>query len=573
LSIGHIRWEFTQPDPVLVREARKAFNVPEVYARILVQRGIVDREIGAPFFNPGFQLLHDPFLMRDMDTAVDRILEQVRRQRPTLVFGDYDVDGTTGASLLFLFLRSLGARVSTYIPDRESEGYGLSPGGIDYAVLIGADLLITCDCGINAHDTVAYARDQGIDVIITDHHIPDTSLPEALAILNPKRPDCDYPFQGLCGAGVAFKLTQALVEKGGHDPELAWQYADLVALGTAADIVPLMDENRIIVSAGLRLMEEHPRPGIAALWQVSGMVGKDLTVGRLVFGIAPKINAAGRLGDAGRAVKLLTTDNHYLAMSMARELVAENTRRQQIQAQTVEEAIFQVNAHHDLDQENALVLWDESWHPGVIGIVAARIRDIYRRPTAIIAVSDSVGKGSLRSMAGFDLYQALTRCKQHLTGYGGHAVAAGLSVSRESLPAFSAAFVALANDQLTPDDLAPRQRVEGECSLSIIDSRFLRFLRSLEPYGPGNMRPVIASRGIEVVGLPRLLGDSAAHLKFQVRQDGATFDAIGFDMADHYEKLLLKQPLDIAYVVEENTWRGNRQVQLHLKDIKLGEST
>lgn len=568
-----LRWEYADPDPGLVRQAQEAFDVPEIYARVLVLRGITSREVGVPFFNPGPDQLHDPFLMKDMDVAVARILNQIDSRRDILVFGDYDVDGTTGASMLALFLRSIGAKVSTYIPSRETEGYGLSRGGIDYAVLIGADLLITVDCAINAFDCIDYAHQKGVDVIITDHHIPDTRLPRAQAILNPKRTDCSYPFKGLCGGGVAFKLALALAEKGGHDPGLVWAHADLIALGTAADIVPLIDENRAIVSAGLKLISQRSRPGIAALWQVSGMAGKELTIGRLVFGIAPKINAAGRLGDAGRAVTLLTTTNHYLAVTMARELVAENTRRQAIQESTVEEAIYQVNAHHDLSRENALVLSGENWHAGVIGIVAARIRDQFHRPTAIIALENGVGKGSVRSAAGFDLYQALTHCREHLLGYGGHAAAAGLSVSKESLPAFADQFVALANAQLSDEQLQPRQRVEGDCPLGLIDSRMLRFLKSLEPHGPGNMRPVFVARGVQAVGSPRLLGESATHLKFKVKQDGVTFDAIGFNMVDHYEKLLLNEPLDIAYVVEENVWRGNRQIQLQLKDIKLSEST
>lgn len=451
------RWEFTHPAPQLIRQARQAFDVPEIYARVLAGRGIVDRMLGAAFFNPGLEQLHDPFLMRDMDRAADRVLTQVRTQQPILIFGDYDVDGTTGAAMLYLFLTSIGARVSTYIPNRETEGYGLSSGGIDYAALIGADLLITCDCGINAVELVARAGEQGIDTIITDHHTPGRVLPTAAAILNPKRVDDTYPFEGLCGGGVAFKLALAVAEKGGYDPDLVWSHADLIALGTAADMVPILDENRVLVKEGLRLIEEQSRPGLSALWQVAGLSGKEVTVGRLVFGIAPRINAAGRLGDASRAVDLLTTQNRYRAMSIARELHTENIRRQIIQEDTVEEAIFQVNAYHDLSREKALVLSHENWHQGVIGIVAARIRDHFHRPTVIVAIEEGIGKGSARSMAGFDLYEALTHCQEHLLGYGGHAVAAGLSVQAESLPAFTERFLAWADDKLTAEQLQPTQ--------------------------------------------------------------------------------------------------------------------
>jgi len=566
-------WDYTEPDPQHLLTAAKAFDVPEIYARILVERGIVSREDGIPFFNADRNRLHDPYLMKGMETAVERIMGQISAGKAMLVFGDYDVDGTTGASMLWLFFKSIGAKVSTYIPNRETEGYGLSRGGVDYAVLIGADLLITCDCGINALEVVAYAASKGVEVIITDHHVPGNELPAAVAILNPKQSDCPYPFKGLCGGGVAFKLALAVAEKGGHEEGLVWQHADLIALGIAADIVPILDENRIIVQEGLELMRERSRPGLAALWQVAGHAGKPITIGRLVFGVAPKINAAGRLGDASRAVQLLTTDNHYQAVNIARDLVAENDRRRRIQEQTVEEAIYQVHSQHDPANEMALVLWKEGWHQGVIGIVAARIRDLFNRPTAIIAVADGVGKGSLRSMAGFDLYKALTACEDLLLGYGGHTVAAGLSVSAEQLEAFARRFTGVANEALSIDRLKPRQLLDGDMDLALIDRRFIRLLDSLEPYGPGNRRPVMASKGVRAAGSPRLVGDRSGHLKCAFSQSGVTLDAIGFDMADHFEKLLLDQPLDIAYVVEENEWQGRTKVQLQLKDIKVGETT
>jgi single-stranded-DNA-specific exonuclease len=569
----NIHWEFTQPDPDLVRLVEQEFNVPEIFARVLTRRGIISREIGTTFFNPDPAQFNDPFLMKDMDVAVERVLAQIKTENPILVFGDYDVDGTTGASMLYLFLKSIGAKVSTYIPSRENEGYGLSLAGIDYASMIGADLLITCDCGISAVEEVAYAREKGIDVLITDHHMPDTTLPQATAILNPKRADCTYPFSGLCGGGVAFKLALAVAEKGGYDTDLVWEHSDLIALGTAADMVPILDENRVLVHHGIGLLQERTHPGLAALWQVAGLSGKEVTVGRLVFGIAPKINAAGRLGDAGRAVKLLTTQNHYLAVSMARELLEENTRRQAIQESTVEDAIFQVHAQHDLSMEKALVLSGEDWHQGVIGIVAARIRDMFHRPTVIIAMENGVGRGSARSMSGFDVHEALTRCKEHLLGFGGHAAAAGLSISQSNLPGFTECFLDWANDNLTEEQLQPRLMIDGECPLSLIDSRFLRFLHSLAPFGPGNRRPVFVSRAVRPAGMPRLVGEACNHLKCSLKQNGTTLDAIGFDMADHFEKLLLNKPLDIAYVVEENEWQGKRTIQLQLKDIKMGEES
>ena len=545
--------------------------MPEIFARVLAYRGIINRDIGATFFNPDPGQLNDPFLMKDMDVAVERVLSQIKADNPILVFGDYDVDGTTGASMLYLFLKSIGAKASTYIPSRENEGYGLSNAGVDYAALIGADLMITCDCGISAVEEVAYAKGKGIDVLITDHHTPDNTLPPALAILNPKQADCTYPFSGLCGGGVAFKLALAVAEKGGYDPDLVWKHSDLIALGTAADMVPILNENRVLVHQGIRLIEQRLRPGLAALWQVAGLSGKEVTVGRLVFGIAPKINAAGRLGYAGRAVNMLTTQNRFLAVSLARELMEENARRQAIQERTVEAAIFQVHAKHDLNVEKALILSSEDWHQGVIGIVAARIRDMFHRPTVIIALENGIGRGSARSMAGFDLYEALSHCQNHLLGFGGHAAAAGLSIDHRRLPEFISCFLDWANDNLAMEQLRPSLTIEGECPLNLIDSRFLRFLHSLAPFGPGNRRPLFVSRAVKPVGMPRLVGDAANHLKCSFKQNGSTFDAIGFDMADHFEKLLLKKPLDIAYVVEENEWQGNRTIQLQLKDIKMGE--
>ncbi|MFC1481244.1 single-stranded-DNA-specific exonuclease RecJ [Candidatus Neomarinimicrobiota bacterium] len=572
MTTQQINWVYTEPDPAQIQIAMGEFNVPEIYARVLVARGIIYRTDGTSFFNAGHVHTNDPFLMKGMDQAVELILKEIKAGHPILIFGDYDVDGTTAASMLYLVLIELGAKPSTYIPNRETDGYGLSAKGIDYAELIGASLMITCDCGINAVEMVDYAHAKNIQVIITDHHVPDRELPGAEAILNPKQVDCPYPFKGLCGGGVAFKLALALAERSGYDRNLVWQHADLVALGTAADIVPIIDENRVIVKEGLKLMRERSKPGLAALWQVSGMAGKDMTVGRLVFGLAPKINAAGRLGDAGRSVKLLTTENHYFAVTMARELVAENERRRRIQEQTVEDAIFQVNAQHDLTREKVLVLHSEKWHAGVIGIVAARIRDLFHRPTAIIAFHDGVGKGSLRSMADFDLYAALSACRSELAGFGGHTVAAGLTVERDNLKAFAKKFNAWADLKLTFEQLIPRQIVDGDCPLELIDGRFIRFLNSLEPYGPGNRRPVFVSRGVDVIGTPRLVGDGADHIKFKVSQGSKSFDVIGFGQAHHYEKLIVGKPVDIAYIVEENSWQGNRQVQLQVKDIKLGES-
>jgi single-stranded-DNA-specific exonuclease len=357
------------------------FSLPPIIAKIMALRGIVNREQSRHFFFPDRDKLHSPFLMKDMEKAVIHLHKQIESGNGIVVFGDYDVDGTSGTSLLYLFLKSLGVEVHYYIPDRENEGYGLSKKGIEYAQYIDANLLITCDCAINAFAQIEYANEMGVDVIITDHHKPDEKLPKAFAILNPNRFDCDYPFKGLCGAGVAFKFALAYCEKYAKDPELVWEHSDLAAIATAADLVPIVDENRIIVQDGIKRISAGAKPGVQALLKTGGLWGKEVTVGRLVFWFSPKINAAGRLGDAGRAVKLLTTQNSIYAMDVAKELERENDRRKEITQQMVDEAIMMVNGTCDLEKDKAIVLAKKGWHHGVVGIVASRIKELYYKPT------------------------------------------------------------------------------------------------------------------------------------------------------------------------------------------------
>ena len=560
-------WYIHTPEPSDVKRLQDEFRCAEPIASVLASRGIRSLEESKPFFNPDIEQLHDPFLMKDMDRAVERVINSFMDQKPVLVFGDYDVDGTTGASLLYLGLTSIGAEAETYIPDRELEGYGLSTQGVDYAKSRGMDLIITCDCGINAFDVVFYANSQGIDIIITDHHTPDERLPEAFAILNPKREGCDYPFKGLCGGGVAYKLIQALAMKTGQDMNLVWDLLDLVTLGTAADMVPITDENRVMVHHGLSLIPSTDKYGLQSLIRIAGLENKQPSVGQLVFSIAPRINAAGRLGDANRSVELLTTMDARRGRELANELDVENKKRQDIQHTVVDQAMRMVNAQVDLVNDKAIVLAGEGWHAGVVGIVASRIKEEYNRPAIVISMDeDGVGKGSARSVRGLDLYEALTSVKQWLDGYGGHPMAAGLTVTRKNYGSFRQAFLDVANTTLSDEDILPTLYLDTELKLKDIDTRFLTFMDKLGPYGPGNMRPKFASTNVNIVGNPRIIGNGD-HIRFKVKQDRTSFTAIGFNQSHHYETLISGEPVDIAYVVEINEWQGYSRVQLNIRDI------
>ncbi|NOZ03383.1 MAG: single-stranded-DNA-specific exonuclease RecJ [FCB group bacterium] len=567
-----MRWIFPEPDPDIVRNLAGEFKCSEILARVIANRQFTSLEAARPFFNPDLTQLYDPFLMKDMDRAVERILVNHHPGIPILIFGDYDVDGTTGAALLTTALQELGFKTSIEVPDRERDGYGLSIRGIERARDLGADLIITCDCGINAFDEVDYARKVGIDVIITDHHTPDASLPRAAAVLNPKQEGCTYPFKGLCGGGVAFKLSQALARTLKKNWMEIPYILELVTLGTAADMVPILDENRVLVSHGIERLQETDHAGLRALLRAANLLNRELTVSRLVFGVAPRINAAGRMGDAARAVKLLISSDEQEALQLSEALDKENCRRQAIQQEMVNEALRMIHSEIDLQRDFAIVLGHEDWSQGVIGIVASRIKEQYHRPTIIIAFDQKgKGKGSARSITGLDLYETLSECQDYLEGFGGHPMAAGCTLSRDQFFAFRTAFTRTCNAKLSSEDMEPRLILEGELTLTDIDSRFMRFLEKLSPYGPGNMRPKFAARGLQVMGNPRLVGNGD-HLKFKVKQGGRTMDAIGFNLGDCYEKLITGWPIDLAFVVEINEWQGETNLQLNVRDIRVNQN-
>lgn len=554
-------------DIELIDSLAKQLNVSKIIAKILINRGIDDYNKALKFFNSSLADLYDPFLLPDMQKAAERIIQAIKNKEKVLVYGDYDVDGITAVSLVYLILKSLDCDVIFYIPNRLHEGYGISMLGIKDAHQKGISLIVSVDCGITATEEVAFASSLGIDVVICDHHEPGISLPSAFAILDPKCKKSNYPFNELAGVGVAYKLAQALIHILKLDEELIQQYVDLVAIGSAADIVPLIEENRIFVREGLRQISETEKPGLKALMESAGMRHKVISTGQIVFIIAPRINAVGRMGNAERAVRLLTTSNQQQAKNIAAILESENRLRKNIDELTFKQAQEMVDANYDLSENAALVLDMDGWHPGVIGIVASRIVEKYYRPTIMISIEDDIGKGSARSIHGFDIYLALKQCEDLMIGYGGHKYAAGLTIEREKIDIFRNRFNEIANETLTPDMLMPKLQIDCEIKLNEISSRLVQFLNHMAPFGPQNMRPVFLSRNLQVVGSPSIVGNN--HLKFKVRQNNMVIDTIGFNLGDKLYRISPgEQNLDLVYVIEENEYQGRTSLQLRIKDLR-----
>ncbi|HDP69169.1 MAG TPA: single-stranded-DNA-specific exonuclease RecJ [Candidatus Marinimicrobia bacterium] len=562
-------WDKKEINAQKVKDLAAELQIPLPIATVLYNRGFTDSANIQHFFNPSFQDLYDPFLMLDMEKAVDRLQKALLNRETVLIYGDYDVDGTTATSLLYLFLHEIGLSTCYYIPDREKEGYGLSKAGIDEAIQKKASLIISCDCGINAFDEIDYAGANGIDLIVTDHHEPAEKLPAALAILDPKRESDPYPFKELCGAGVAFKMLQAFSLKNNIPQEKLYRHLDLVAIGTAADIVPILDENRVLVSKGLEYLNRTNKVGVNALLKVSGFTNKILNVVNIVFGLAPRINAAGRLGEATRAVKLLTSFDRGESRALSSLLEQENKQRQNIEKDTIDQAILQLNATHDIYKDKLFVLSGENWHQGVIGIVASKIKEIYNRPVVMISTQNGIGKGSARSIADFDLYNAFTRCADLLENYGGHKMAAGLTIKKEMIPRFQQRIQRIANQQITEEMLNPRLTIDCEIDFAEINQDLLLHLKKMAPFGPGNMRPVFMSRNLTVAGLPRIVGEN--HLKFKASKNKKIISAIGWKLGTLYEMLVSNRPLDMAFVIEENEWNGIKEIQLNIKDIRYAD--
>jgi len=570
------RWVLRpQPAEELVARLRSALNeLPEPLARVLAIRGIDSYDEAKLFFRPELEHMHDPFRMKDMDRAVERVLQAIASSERVLVYGDYDVDGATATSVMVSFLRSCGLDPVYFIPHRIRDGYGLQQIGIDYAANAHATLIIALDCGITAHDEAAYAKARGLDLIICDHHTADDSIPDAVAVLNPKRPDCEYPFKGLSGCGVGFKLIQGVIQKMGRETEDAVQFLDLVALSIASDIVPIVGENRVMMRVGLNQIRKNPRLGLRMLATESGLDLSSCDTGNIVFGIGPRINAAGRLSDAKHAVELLLTSDESTAQRLAAELNEINLERRHIDSETLERALEIARNRPEEAGTNALVIHDPSWHVGVIGIVASRLVEHFYRPVVMLATVDGEAKGSARSIKGFNIYDALKDSAELMTRFGGHEYAAGLTLPEENIPLLRERLDAYASKHLTEDILRPEIEIDATLRLSDLTERFWAVLKQFGPFGPENRRPVFYGNDLIVVGYPSVVG--SGHLKFKVRQadgpPGSGLDVIGFNMHEHLPTVRSspQDRIEMVFTVDENTWNNRRSLQLKLKDVRRG---
>jgi single-stranded-DNA-specific exonuclease len=562
------RWNIAQHDPEQVTDLARECAVSPLVAALLVNRGIDTSESARRFLSPVLVELHDPFLMQDMETAVVRLRDAVLRNETICVYGDYDADGVTSAALLTGFLREIGADCFYHIPNRLEEGYGLSMQGVRSASHQGARVIVTADCGITAFDEAELCATLGIDLVITDHHTPAEGLPRALAVINPMRTDCPFPCASLAGVGVVFNLLIALrgrlretgFFKERREPDLR-EYLDLVALGTIADIVPLVDENRILVSSGLRRLSEATRVGVRALKRVAG-IADDVDSVAVGFRLAPRLNAAGRLDDASVAVELLLTDDLDRAVVMAAELNAGNEERQALEQEILNDALKMVASETSLRGRKSIVLASDSWHSGVIGIVASRIVELYHRPTILIALQDGNGKGSARSIPGFHLHDALRACSEHLIRFGGHKYAAGLTIDEGTLEEFAARFDEVAAGLLSEEDLVPEVRIDAELAPGDVSLAVVEQVSSLEPFGSGNPRPVFLLRGVKVLEKTVL---KERHLRLRVDAGGARLEVMGFSMAGRIPE---GEYLDLVFSLDVNSWNGRKTVRLRLKDAR-----
>ena len=560
------RWIVTaSADPDATRMLASELRIPEALAAILVQRGLASPESAKAFLRPDLERLTDPHDWADMEVAVELVARAVREQQPILVHGDYDVDGQCASAMLTRILRSAGGTVFPFVPHRIRDGYDFGPAGLAEAQRVGAKLIITCDCGITAVEAVRAARAAGIAVIVTDHHLPGDELPPANAVIDPRRPDCKSEDKNLCGTGVAFKLAQALVETVGLSPNLPLHFLDYVALATIADVVPLVGENRILVRYGLKKLADSRWVGLRALIETAGLGGKPLRGAHVGFILAPRLNAAGRIGDANDGLRLLLTEDAKEAAALARELETINARRQEMDQLILDEAIELVEKTLQ-PADAAIVLGNRTWHPGVIGIVASRLVERYGRPTFLVGWDEAgeLGRGSGRSIAGFDLHGALHKVGAHLEKYGGHTMAAGFTIRRDKFDAFRVAFLGVAGELLTPADLAPSQRVDLELPLASVGPDLERLIRHLEPCGAGNPAPVFGVRKARAVGARRV---GTNHLRFTLDDGSGLLPAIGFRWADAVPEDWLTYPLDVAFRLERDDWQGRVTIQARVASL------
>ena len=568
------RWKILSADKQKADALKQSLKISSVICNILVQRGIETFEQSKDFFRPQLSQLHDPWLMKDMDKAVERILLAVNNNEKILVFGDYDVDGTTAVSCMYRFLKKIHSEVEFYIPHRYREGYGVSKLGIDFAKENGYTLIISLDCGIKSIGLIKYAKDIGIDFIVCDHHLPDDELPAAVAILNPKQKDCNYPYKELCGCGVGFKLISALAPQFGLPDSEIYDYLDLVATAIAADIVPMTAENRILAYYGLKKANDNPNNGIKALSFLSGLKD-ELHINNLVFMIAPRVNAAGRMDDARKAVQMFIAGTYDEALHYAEMLHSDNTDRKEADVNITDEALTIISANDGWLERKSTVVFKSTWHKGVVGIVASRLIEHYHRPTIVLTQSGDYAAGSARSVPGFNLYEAVHACREHLIGYGGHFAAAGLTLELDQIDAFRAKFEEIVSSTIEPELLIPEIVIDAEITFSDIQWPFYNIIQQMEPFGPENLRPVFVAKKVWNTGYSKIVKEE--HIKFSLKQNNITFTGIGFKMADKFHLLQpdsdrVPKPIDIVFKIDENEWNGNKTLQLRVIDLRLSDS-
>lgn len=562
------RWHILEASENKVKQLSNALTIHPALCKILVQRGIETFHQAKDYFRPQLSDLHSPMLMKDMDKAVQRIIAAFEKKEKILVFGDYDVDGTTAVSCMFRFLQQIyiPENIGFYIPHRYREGYGISKEGIDFAFENNITLIIALDCGIKSVELVRYARSAGIDFIICDHHLPDEELPPAAAILNPKQKDCPYPYKELCGCGVGFKLICALTRYLGLEEKECFNYLDLVATAIAADIVPMTGENRILAYYGVKQVNENPSPGIKALIELSGLQKSVIHIANLVFVIAPRINAAGRMDDARKAVQLFIEEDYAKAIEYAGMLHTDNDERKEADSSITEQALSIIESDQILVQRQTTVVYQPHWHKGVVGIVASRLIEKYYRPTVVLTQSGEIVAGSARSVPGFNLYEAVHACRQHLLGYGGHFAAAGMTMLPEHVEAFSNKFEEVVKAQIKPAQRIPVLFIDAVIELADIKPVLYKIICQMEPFGPENLRPVFVCRNITDTGYSRIVKEQ--HIKFSIKQDNTVISGIGFNMAQHFGMLQSGKPVDIAFTIDENEWNGEKRLQLKVIDLR-----
>ncbi len=548
-------------------------SISPVLAKLLVQRGVTTFDEAKQFFRPSLNALHDPFLMTDMQKAVERLNVAIGKNEKIMVYGDYDVDGTTAVALVYKFLQQYTSNLIYYIPNRYTEGYGISYAGIDHAVEHGVKLVIALDCGIKAVEKVAYAKERGVDFIICDHHNPDAELPDAVAVLDPKRPDCNYPYPHLSGCGVGFKLIQAFAQNNGLDFNRLKPLLDLLALSIASDIVPITGENRILIAEGLKWLNEKPSTGLQSIIDVCDLQDKNITVSDIVFKLGPRINASGRMSSGKEAVELLIEKNHETARHKSHAINECNNERKELDKNMTEEAMDFIKNNQDFAQRKSIVVYQPDWHKGIVGIVASRLAEEYYKPTVVLTSSNGLATGSARSVQGFDLYEAIKSCEDLLENFGGHLYAAGLSMKEENVGEFIRRFEAFVAENIQPDQLVPQIEIDAELTFKDLEQpKFFNILKQFAPFGPENMKPVFVSRNVRDAGTSKLVGKEQEHLKMDLVDESGSrfvFNGIAFRMSDYYDHLKSGQPLDICYTLEENTFNGKTTLQLMIRDIKI----